>query len=265
MIITFFTSGYAQDISESTESITSDSIISVSAPDSVASLSDTIASDTLKTAKSPKPKGDIETTINYNAKDSMFYDLENKKIFMYQEAHIDYGDIVLEANKTTVDWNRRTIQAEFATDSTGKKIGKPVFTQQGDAYETDNILYNFKTRRAIIKGVITEQEGAFMHGEDVKMNEEKEMFIKHAKYSTCNLEDPHFFIESEKLKVIPGNKIVSGPFNLKFREIPTPFWFPFGMFPQPRKKATGIVFPSYGEEKQRGFFLRDGGYYLTFS
>ena len=265
LIITFYTSGYAQDLSESTESITSDSIISVSAPDSVTSLSDTIASDTLKTAKSPKPKGDIETTINYNAKDSMFYDLENRKIYMYQEAHIDYGDIVLEANKTTVDWNRRTIQAEFATDSTGKKIGKPVFTQQGDAYETDNILYNFKTRRAIIKGVITEQEGAFMHGEDVKMNEEKEMFIKNAKYSTCNLEDPHFFIESEKLKVIPGNKVVSGPFNLKFREIPTPLWFPFGMFPQPRKKATGIVFPSYGEEKQRGFFLRDGGYYLTFS
>ena len=265
LIITFYTSGYAQDQSDTTDDITTDSLLSVYTPDSVASLQDTIVSDTLKTAKSPKPKGDIETTINYNAKDSMFYDLENKKIFMYQDAHIDYGDIVLEANRTTVDWNKRTIQAEFATDSTGKKIGKPVFTQQGDTYETDNILYNFKTRRAIIKGVITEQEGAFMHGEDVKMNEEKEMFIRRAKYTTCNLGHPHFFIESEKLKVIPGNKVVSGPFNLKFREIPTPFWFPFGMFPQPRKKATGIVFPSYGEEKQRGFFLRDGGYYLTFS
>ena len=265
LIITFYNYSYAQDQSVSDNSITPDSLLSVSTPDSLASLPDTIASDSLKTSKSPKPKGDIETTINYNAKDSMFYDLENKKIFMYQEAHIDYGDIVLEANRTTVDWNMRTIQAEFATDSTGKKVGKPVFTQQGDTYETDNILYNFKTRRAIIKGVVTEQEGAFMHGEDVKMNEEKEMFIRRAKYTTCNLGHPHFFIESEKLKVIPGNKVVSGPFNLKFREIPTPFWFPFGMFPQPRKKATGIVFPSYGEEKQRGFFLRDGGYYLTFS
>ena len=265
LIITFYNYSYAQDQSVSDYSITSDSLVSVSTPDSLSSLPDTIASDTLNTSKSPKPKGDIETTINYNAKDSMFYDMENKKIFMYQDAHIDYGDIVLEANTTTVDWNRRTIQAEFATDSTGKKIGKPVFTQQGDTYETDNILYNFKTRRAIIKGVVTEQEGAFMHGEDVKMNEEKEMFIRRAKYTTCNLGHPHFFIESEKLKVIPGNKVVSGPFNLKFREIPTPFWFPFGMFPQPRKKATGIVFPSYGEEKQRGFFLRDGGYYLTFS
>ncbi len=263
VIIAFSSPAYAQENTDPADTTSSDSTALISDIDSVAAPSDTSRIDSLRSPA--KPKGDIETTINYNAKDSMFYDLENKKIFMYQEAHVDYGDIVLEANTTTVDWNKRTIHAEYSTDSTGRKIGKPVFTQEGDTYETDNILYNFKTRRAIIKGVITEQEGAFMHGEDVKMNEEKELFIKHAKYSTCNLAHPHFFIESEKLKVIPGNKVVSGPFNLKFREIPTPFWFPFGMFPQPRKKATGIVFPSYGEEKQRGFFLRDGGYYLTFN
>ena len=214
---------------------------------------------------SKQKKGDIETTINYNAKDSMYYDLKNRKIYMYKEAHIDYGDIELDADQTIVDWNERTIKADYSTDSLGKKVGKPVFTQEGKVYETDDILYNFKTKRAIIKGVVTEQDGAYMHGEDVKMNEQKELFIKGAKYTTCNLGDPHFFIESDKLKVIPGNKVVSGPFNLKFREIPTPLWFPFGMFPQPRKKATGIVFPSYGEEKQRGFFLRDGGYYFAFS
>ncbi|XOV90950.1 MAG: putative LPS assembly protein LptD [Bacteroidota bacterium] len=265
LIITFFSSGYAQEISESPEDKTLDSLETVYNPDSLSLPVDSLSADSLKTSAKPKPKGDIETTINYNAKDSMFYDMEHKKIFMYQDAHIDYGDIVLEANETEVDWNIRTIKAKYALDSTGHKVGKPVFTQEGDTYETDDITYNFKTRRAIIKGVITEQEGAFMHGEDVKMNEEKELFIKHAKYTTCNLEDPHFFLMSEKLKVIPGNKVVSGPFSMWFRDIPTPFWFPFGMFPQPRKKATGIVFPSYGEEKQRGFFLRDGGYYLTFS
>ncbi len=265
LIVAFYVPVLAQDNSTLINNTLSDSTLLSSSTDSIAQVTDslTVLADSLQEKKSRTPKGDIETTINYNAKDSMFYDLANRKIYMYEEAHIDYGDIVLEANETEVDWSKRTIKAQYSTDSTGRKIGKPVFTQEGDTYETDDILYNFKTKRAIIKGVVTEQEGAFMHGEDVKMNEEKELFIRHAKYSTCNLADPHFFIESEKLKVIPGNKIVSGPFNLKFREIPTPLWFPFGMFPQPRKKTTGIVFPSYGEEKQRGFFLRDGGYYFA--
>lgn len=210
-------------------------------------------------------ENDIETTINYTAQDSMLFDLDNQKLYLYGDTHIDYGAITLDADQTSIDWSQRAINSRFIYDSLGRKRGKPVFSQGSEVYETDDILYNFKTKRAIIKGIITEQEGAFMHGEDVKKNEEDELFIRGAKYTTCNLSDPHFFIESEKLKVVPGNKVVSGPFNLKFREVPTPLWFPFGMFPQPRKKATGIVFPSYGEERRRGFFLRDGGYYLGFS
>lgn len=219
--------------------------------------------DTAKTAK--KRKDAIETTINYNAQDSMVFDVEGRKLYLYGKTHIDYGNISLEADQTSINWNDRSIKSKYSTDTLGRKKGKPVFSQGSDVYETEDILYNFKTKRAIIKGVVTEQDGAFMHGEDVKKNEEDELFIKGAKYSTCNLADPHFFIESEKIKVIPGNKVVSGPFNLKFREIPTPLWFPFGMFPQPREKASGIVFPSYGEESRRGFFLRNGGYYFALS
>ncbi|MEQ9050387.1 MAG: putative LPS assembly protein LptD, partial [Marinoscillum sp.] len=210
-------------------------------------------------------KNDIETTINYTARDSMIFEIEDRRLFLYGNTHIDYGSITLESDQTTIDWNERNIKSRYTLDTLGRKRGKPVFSQGGSVYETDDILYNFKTKRAIIKGVITEQDGAIMHGEDVKKNEENELFIKGAKYTTCNLSDPHFFIKSEKIKVIPGNKVLSGPFNLKFREVPTPLWFPFGMFPQPRQKASGIVFPSYGEETRRGFFLRGGGYYFGFS
>lgn len=210
-------------------------------------------------------KNDIETTINYHARDSMIFEIDEQKLYLYGDTHIDYGNITLDADQTSIDWSQRTIKSRFSYDTLGRKRGKPVFSQGEEVYETDDILYNFKTERAVIRGIITEQEGAFMHGEDVKKNEEDELFIKGAKYTTCNLSDPHFFIESEKLKVVPGNKVVSGPFNLKFREVPTPLWFPFGMFPQPRKKASGIEFPSYGEERRRGFFLRDGGYYFGFS
>ena len=102
-----------------------------------------------------------------------------------------------------------------------------------------------------------------MQGEDVKKNEEDELFISHAMYTTCNLEEPHFHISSSKIKVIPGKKVVSGPFHLKFGKVPTPFGFIFGMFPQPKKKVSGLIMPNYGEEKRRGFYLRDGGYYFA--
>ena len=210
-------------------------------------------------------KGDIETTINYSSRDSMYFDLINRKVFMYGDTHIDYGQISLDADVTNVDWEKRTIESDYSVDSTGRKIGPPIFTEGTEVYQTDEITYNFKTRRALIKGVVTEQEGGFMHGENVKKNENNELFIRGAKYTTCNLEYPHFFIESRKLKVIPKNKVVSGPFNVKFRDLPTPLFLPFGMFPQPKKKASGIVVPTYGEEERRGFFLRDGGYYFALS
>ena len=228
-----------------------------------------LASDTIpkiaKPTQTPAKKGDIETTINYSAKDSMIFDTESKKLFLYGKTHIDYDVMSIESNSTIIDWDKRTLSSKYDLDSTGRKVGKPVFTQKDEVYETEDIVYNFKNKRALIKGVVTERDGAFMHGEDVKKNEFDELFITGGKYSTCNLADPHFFIESDKIKVIPGNKIVTGPFNLKFREIPTPLWGPFGMFPQPKRKASGIIFPSYGEEQRRGFFLRDAGYYFAFN
>ncbi|MEM9324495.1 MAG: putative LPS assembly protein LptD [Bacteroidota bacterium] len=218
----------------------------------------------------PAAQSDIETTVNYNAKDSIYFDLKSQTISMYGETHVDYGEISLEAEQTDVDWETQIIRSVFVVDSTGSKIGKPVFSDGKDIYETDDIVYNFKTKKARIKGVITEQNGAFMHGEQVRKNEKDELFITKARYTTCNLSHPHFYIESSKLKLIPGNKVVSGPFVLKFRSaenksIFTPLALPFGMFPQPKTKVSGVIFPSYGEERRRGFFLRQGGYYWAIS
>ncbi len=212
-----------------------------------------------------RQRGDITTTINYDAKDSLYFEVKSQKFYLYGDTHIDYGKIQLDAERTDVDWGSRTIKSYYVTDTTGKKIGKPVFTDGPEMYVTDDILYNFKSKRALIKGVVTEQQGGYMHGEDVRKNEDNEMFILKASYTTCNLEDPHFSIESSRLKVIPNKKVVSGPFHMKFRDLPTPLFFPFGMFPQPKEKTSGIIVPSYGEEQLRGFFLRDGGYYFAIS
>ena len=206
---------------------------------------------------------EIETTINSSAKDSIFYDLKSQKIKLYGGSKIDYGEINLEAYEILVDWNDKTLDANFILDSIGKKIGKPIFSEGDQSYETDKITYNFDSRKAKIKGIVTQLDDAYMQGEDVKKNEEDELFISHAMYTTCNLEEPHFHISSSKIKVIPGKKVVSGPFHLKFGNVPTPLGFIFGMFPQPKKKVSGLIMPNYGEEKRRGFYLRDGGYYFA--
>tara|TARA_B100000579_G_scaffold131216_1_gene105944 strand:+ start:2545 stop:5112 length:2568 start_codon:yes stop_codon:yes gene_type:complete len=208
-------------------------------------------------------KSEIETTINYSARDSIFYDLKTQKLKLYGDSKIDYGEINLEAYEILVNWTDKTLDANFILDSTGKKIGKPIFSEGNQSYETDKITYNFDSRKAKIKGIVTQLDDAYMQGEDVKKNEYDELFISHAKYTTCNLAEPHFHISANKIKVIPGKKVVSGPFHLKFGDIPTPLGFIFGMFPQPKKKVSGLIMPNYGEEKRRGFYLRDGGYYFA--
>jgi hypothetical protein len=208
-------------------------------------------------------KGEIETTVNYIASDSIYYNMENQKISMYGDSNIDYGTINLKAEEIKIDWNNKLIDANFKFDTLGKKIGKPIFTEENQSYETDKISYNFDSKKAKIKGIVTQLDDAYMQGKDVKKNEFDELFIHDAKYTTCNLAEPHFHISAKKIKVIPGKKVVSGPFHLKFGDIPTPLGFIFGMFPQPKKTVSGIIMPNYGEEKRRGFYLRDGGYYFA--
>ncbi|WP_236612909.1 putative LPS assembly protein LptD [Cesiribacter andamanensis] len=213
--------------------------------------------------QSAKARGDIETTIKYNAKDSIIFDALNRIVYLYGGAVITYGDIKLEAARITIDWTSSTLAAVGVTDSLGKDVGKPVFTQGAETYVTDNIRYNFKTRKALIKGVVTQQEEAYIHGDFVKRDANNHLHIKGARYTTCNLEHPHFYIQAEKLKMMPNDKIVAGPFHLKIADISTPLGFVFGMFPVPRKRVSGVIIPSYGEENRRGFFLRDGGYYFA--
>lgn len=222
---------------------------------------DSLQADSAKSAVAKK--GDIETAIEYEAADSIFLDVKEQRVLLFREGKIDYGNIELQGSRIEIEWPTNTIKATYTLDSAGKKEGVPVFTEGAESYTAQDMVYNFRTRKAIVNGIVTQQGDGYMHGERVKMNSDSELFIRNAKYTTCNLEDPHFHINAPKLKVIPGNKVVSGPFNLYFRSIPTPLGFAFGMFPQPQKKASGVLVPKYGEERRRGFFLRDGGYYFA--
>ncbi|MBK5278643.1 MAG: LPS-assembly protein LptD [Bacteroidia bacterium] len=215
-----------------------------------------------KTDSTAENKGDIETTIFYSASDSINFNLEMKITILYGEAKIKYGEIELEADEITIDYQKSTIAAKGKLDSTGRRVGFPIFKNGEEVYETRDMVYNFKTKRAKISEVVTQQGDAYLYGDVVYKNEKNEILSKRNAYTTCNLEDPHYKIISQKSKAIPGDKVITGPFYMEFNGVPTPLGFGFGMFPSPRKSASGIIMPKYGEERNRGFFLRNGGYFF---
>ncbi|MBX9850972.1 MAG: LPS-assembly protein LptD, partial [Cytophagaceae bacterium] len=187
-------------------------------------------------------------------------DVINKIVYLYGDAKIDYGKISLTAQEVEINWNTNIVTARPGLDSTGKKIGAPIFKDAESVYQIENeIKYNFKTKKGIISGIVTQQGEGYIHGNTVKKVDE-DLYIKRAKYTTCNLAHPHFYINAHKLKVIPDDKIVSGPFNLVISDIPTPLGFFLGFFPMPKKEKSGFIIPT-GGGSTRGFFLREGGYY----
>ncbi len=217
------------------------------------------------TTSSQQPRSDIETTINYSARDSINFSIDGKIVRLYGDAKIDYGAIDLEADQITIDYNNNTLTANGKVDSLGKKIGYPIFKNGAEVYETKDIVYNYKTGRARISEVVTQQGEGYLHGETVFKNSENELFSIDNSYTTCNLAHPHFRIRAKRTKAIPDDKIVAGPFNLEINDVPTPLGFPFGMFPAKNEASSGIIVPSYGEERRRGFFLRGGGYFFDIS
>ncbi len=219
-----------------------------------------VQADTLK-----QPKSDIETTINYSARDSIRATIDGKMIWLYGDAKIHYGEIELEAEEIIIDYANNTISAQGIRDSLGNRVGYPIFKNGSELYETKGIIYNFKTRRARIKEVATKQGDAILVSDAAFKNENNEILSVRNSFTTCNLEHPHFVIRATRTKAIPDDKIVSGPFYLEFNDIPLPAGFLFGMFPAQRESASGIIFPSYGEERRRGFNLRGGGYFFDIS
>jgi hypothetical protein len=226
---------------------------------------DTISVDTTRTASQSGSGNVIETPINYNSEDSLRFDVKDRKVYLYGQAIVNYEKIVLEADYIVLDTKNNVVMATGWPDSTGTMAGRPHFKDGAEEFDADTLEYNFKTRKGIIKGIVTEEQGGYLHSVRTKKHANSEIHVKSGKYTTCNAEHPHFYIALTKAKVIPDDKIVSGPAYLVVEDLPLPLILPFGFFPNQKGRASGVLIPDYGEEKNRGFFFRNGGYYFALS
>jgi lipopolysaccharide assembly outer membrane protein LptD (OstA) len=232
-----------------------------SSSDSLTNLPDSSKTDSLL-VDSLQLAEDFKEKVVYNAEDSIVYDIEGKKIYLYGSGSIDYEDIHLKADYIELDYETRIVKATGLPDSSGAMAGLPVFKQGEDEFKSQEMRYNFDTKKGKIIDVTTKEGESFVHGETVKKEPDNTTYIKNGYFTTCDASHPHYFIAANKLKVIPGNKVVTGPAFMTINDVPTPVAIPFGFFPNRSGRNSGIIFPAYGKTEELGFFLQNGGYYF---
>ncbi len=221
--------------------------------------------DTLKTTVDTLAVDDsnaIESEITYEADDSIRLEPENKKVYLFGNAKVHYADFDLKAAYIEIDNKTNLVTAIGVADSNGKLIGNPEFKDGQTEMTCEKIIYNIKTKKGKITGILTKQSDMFIHGEAVKKDSNNVMYIRNMKCIPCEFDDAKIYFRARKAKVIPNDKIITGPLFVEVMNIPTPLGVPFGYFPNVKNKSkSGILMPTYGTSAAQGFFLKNLGFF----
>ena len=231
--------------------------------DSLAKPIDSIVRTDKKPVRPPKKSDNaFEVQVYRTAVDSVIQDMKEKMIYYYGKAVVKYEDINLEANYLEFNLKTNVVTAKGVADTLGKLHGTPIFTQGDTKFEAVEMSYNFQTKKGVIRKVWTEESGGYIHGETIKRMEDNTINIRSGGFTTCNLKDhPHYQFRFGKAKIIPDDKIVTGPVYITIQDVPLPIGLPFAIFPNAKGQKSGLIVPTYGESDNRGFYLENGGYY----
>ena len=209
----------------------------------------------------------INSPVQYEASDSLVYNAKSKTALLYGQSKVKYENMDLEAEKIHMSLDSSVVHAtgtRDTTDSTGHTlVGTPVFSMGQDKYESDTMAFNFKTKKGLISKVYTQQEDGFLQSEISKRNANGDVYLQHGRYTTCDKKHPDFYIALSRGKVRPGKDVTFGPAYLVVADVPLPLAIPYGFFPFTKSYSSGFIMPTYGDESDRGFYLRDGGYYFA--
>lgn len=226
-------------------------------------VDDSIRLDSINRAK----KNGIDAPVEYTANDSLVYDAMSKTAKLYGSSEVKYENMDLKSDKIRMSLDSSIVHATGSPDSTEKTgvRGRPVFQMGSDTYDTDTIAFNFKTKKGLVQNAYTEQEDGYLRSQVSKRNDNGDIYLAHGRYTTCDKDHPDFYISLSRAKVRPGKDVVFGPAYLVVADVPLPFAIPYGFFPFTKSYSSGFIMPSYGDENNRGFYLRDGGYYFAMS
>lgn len=221
------------------------------------------APDSLRRKRIDRTKSDLDYPVDFEAKDSVVI-IGTDRAFMFGDGKVTYDKIKLDAAEIEMDMATSMVYAMGTADSTGDVTGKPVFDDNGTTYESKTMTYNFKTGKGLITDVITQQGEGYLTGGVTKKIDENTFYLEGGRYTTCDdHECPHFYMQFTKAKVTPKKNIVTGPAYMVLAGLPLPLAVPFGYFPFSEKYSSGIIFPTFGDDYRKGFYLSDGGYYFA--
>ena len=205
----------------------------------------------------------FDDLIDYNADDSVRFSIQEKKVYLYGNGFVKYLTTELRADYIELDMDKKLAMATGVPDSVGKLKGTPKFKDGGQEFESTELHYNFDTKKGYVTEIITQEGEGYIQGKTTKKMSDSVYCVKHGMYTTCDEHDhPHFGLNMSKAKMIKDKKIFVGFTNLELEGIPLPIFIPFGFFPITKKATSGIIMPTYGEERMSGVNLRGGGYYI---
>lgn len=211
-------------------------------------------------------KGALDVPITYHADDSMVLDVPNENILLYgKKSTVLYGENNLEAPH--IEYNQKTnlVSAHLTKDSLGKVISYPKFTQGSFESSSDTILFNIRTEKGITKGTYTRQGEMYVYGQTIKKTEPDVFYALKGRFTTCNLDTPHFAFVSNKIKFIQNKMAFTGPVHPEFEGVPVPIILPFGIYPLTQGRHSGLIAPSLAANNQMGLSLEGLGYYKILS
>ena len=189
---------------------------------------------------------------------------KEKKIYMYDGAELYYQDVELKSGIIVLDYKKNEVSAGRIIDSLGNLSQAPFFKQGSDEVYPDSLRFNFKTKKAIIWNSRSDQEGMNVKASATKKQNDSVYYLKNAKITTAlDVDNPEYYIRVRTAKFVPQKKMIAGLSNLYIADVPTPIFLPFAYFPMSKKRETGFIFPTIGENFNRGYFIQNGGYYFV--
>lgn len=229
-------------------------------------LKSIVETDSTKQDSIPKKPGLLQTTVTSSAKEFNAFDRKEQKMYLYDEARIVYQDMEITAGSIVVDYNKNLVYAGRIKDTLGEYSQRPIFKQGTNVVEPDSIIFNFDNKKAIIFNSRTEQQNMKIRSERSKKENDSVYFLNKMRITTAeDEEDPEYYFLVDKAKLVPNKKIVASSARMFIYDVPTPVWIPFAFFPMNKKQTSGVIFPTFGEQNNRGYFLQNGGYYFAIS
>jgi lipopolysaccharide assembly outer membrane protein LptD (OstA) len=209
----------------------------------------------------PVSKDSLDAPISYSAQDSVVLDVPTKNITLYNKSVTKYKDIDLEAYNIRMDQPNNLLLATYARDTAGGMIGRPKMTQAETKMESDSIVFNMKTQKGITINTFTQSGEMYVMGEKMKKISRDDYYAFRGRFTTCNLDTPHFAFRTNKMKLINKQMAVTGPVHPEFEGVPIPIYIPFGYFPISAGRHSGFMAPTFDVSSQYGLGLDGIGYY----